>query len=574
MENIYKTPCLYGTAFYNGKNCAICFIDEYGKTHLKTKKQKSPLVKHNFFFIRGLEYLFIGIWYFFSNLVQASYIPNKVSYKMSKNLNITSNQIMVFIISIISIFVGFFLFGFLPIRFSVIISGYSYNMFVKKLLVGLFKIMLLYFSLMSLKLFDSFKQFYRFNASLNSDQKTSKVIHKPTNFLNYIVFGFMLNMLVVSLIGLTVNAIYKPIINILISVFVFGITYEFLLLIEKTKISKICIITSWLVTQKTTTTENYCAEIARQEVKLMQNKKREKQTQPSSNDINFSIVYAETKQKLASAGIEDISDTDWLICEVLGCKRSALRLKSTITSKQYKEIQNAVAKRIKGCPITKIFGRTEFYGLEFKVTKDVLSPRMETEILVEEVLKNISEKTEVLDIGTGSGIIAICVAKFGKAKVTAIDVSDKALAVASLNAENNGVKINFKNSNLFENLKKSKKFDIIVSNPPYIKTEDISSLDVEVKNFDPILALDGGKNGLEFYEKIIKIAPSYIAENGKIFFEVGKGQAKDVAKLLETDFDNIKIIKDYNHINRVVVAKLKNKGKNNARTNNKNKAKI
>ena len=164
--------------------------------------------------------------------------------------------------------------------------------------------------------------------------------------------------------------------------------------------------------------------------------------------------------------------------------------------------------------------------------------------------------------------------KFGKAKVTAIDVSDKALAVASLNAENNGVKINFKNSNLFENLKKSKKFDIIVSNPPYIKTEDISSLDVEVKNFDPILALDGGKNGLEFYEKIIKIAPSYIAENGKIFFEVGKGQAKDVAKLLETDFDNIKIIKDYNHINRVVVAKLKNKGKNNARTNNKNKAKI
>lgn len=127
------------------------------------------------------------------------------------------------------------------------------------------------------------------------------------------------------------------------------------------------------------------------------------------------------------------------------------------------------------------------------------------------------------------------------------------------NAEKNNVKIIFKKSDLFLNLKSIKKFDIIVSNPPYIPSNEISSLDVEVKDYDPLISLDGGEDGLRFYEQIILEAPLHLNKGGKIFFEVGKGQSVDVVKLLEKDFENIKVIKDYNKINRVVYATKKSK---------------
>ena len=555
MEKIYKTPVLYGTACYKGKKCAICYIDEKGKTHLISKKQNISIIKHDYFFVRGLEYLVLGLICFFCNLVCVDFAPSNINNKMSKSLNVTAKQITTFIVTIVAIFVGVFLLGVLPIKISVALTGLNYNIMTKKILVALFKVIIIYFSLMCLKLFSGFKQFYRFNASLNITQNSGK-FHKPTNFLNFLVFGFLINIIIVSLVGFTANSMLKIIANIAISLVVFALCFEILHTSEHYGFSSWCIITSWLVTEKPTTTEKYCIDCAMCEVVLMQNKNREIS---NGEHLDFAIVYAEAKQKLQSAGVFDKADLDWLFCEVLGCSRSALMLKSKITKTEYKQINSAVSKRQKGCPITKIFGRTEFYGLEFKVTKDVLSPRMETELLVEDVLKHTDAKKEILDIGTGSGVIAICVAKFSDAKVTAVDISEKALEIATYNAKQNNANVTFKHSNLFENLKKNKKFDIIVSNPPYIKSEDIQILEKEVKDYDPILALDGGKSGLEFYEKIILQAPLYLEQNGLIFFEVGKGQAKDVSKLLQKDFEDIQIIKDYNKINRIVKAKLKNK---------------
>lgn len=557
MEKIYKTPMLYGTVCYMAKKCAVCYIDPKGKTHLVSKKTKLTPIKHNYFFVRGIEYFVFGLICFFSNLVQTEFYATNINKKISNSLNVTTKQITAFVLAIISIFVGFFLLGFLPVKISVALSGINYSITIKKVLVALCKIIIIYFSLMSFKLFAAFKQFYRFNASLNISQNNNNKIHKPTNFLNFLVFGFLVNIFVVSLLGFTANSIIKIFVNIAVLLCVFGLCYEILYASEKFGFYSWCIITSWLVTETPTTTEKYCTECAMCEVTLMQNKNREISTK--GEHLDFAVVYSEAKQKLQSVDVFDKADLDWLFCEVLECSRSQLRLKTQITKSQYKQINSAISKRQKGCPITKIFGRTEFYGLEFKVTKDVLSPRMETELLVEDILKNINEKTEVLDIGTGSGVIAICLAKFSNAKITAVDISDKALEVAEYNAKQNNVNVTFKNSNLFENLKKNKKFDIIVSNPPYIKSEDIQTLDKEVKNYDPILALDGGKSGLEFYEKIILQAPLFLSKNGQIFFEVGKGQASDVSKLLEKDFEDIQIIKDYNKINRIVKAKLKNK---------------
>ncbi|MBQ3494741.1 MAG: peptide chain release factor N(5)-glutamine methyltransferase [Clostridia bacterium] len=558
MEKIYSTPTIYGTVFYYGTKCATAYIDEKGQTHLSSKKQKRPLIVHKHFFIRGLEYLVFGLIAFFSNLSQENF-----NYKVSKKVNITAKQIAIFVLGVFSILLGVFLFGFLPVKLAIVLSGLNYNMFIKRLLVALFKLLILSFVLLSLKLFPAFKQFYRFNASLDYNEKTGEY-KKPTNFLNFIICGFFVSTFVVSMIGFTANNIFKPIINICATIICFSLTYELLLILERYNWGKYCF-SLFLVTEKPEQTEIYCANCAKYEVKLMRN-----DIKIENGQLDYAIAYAEAKQKLITAGVYDAADMDWLMCEVLGCKRSELKFKSKITQKQYKDLQNAVTKRAKGCPITKIFGRTEFYGLEFKVTKDVLSPRMETEILVEEVLKKANSKSEVLDIGTGSGVIAICVSKFSGAKTTAVDVSQKALAVAKQNAENNGAEVQFVESNLFEGLKKPKKYDIIVSNPPYIKSEDIEGLDVEVKDYDPKLALDGGKSGLEFYEKIINNAPKYLKNKGYIFFEIGKGQKAAVEKMLEQNFCEITAIKDYNKIYRVICAKLKTRGIKNVKSNRKN----
>ena len=145
------------------------------------------------------------------------------------------------------------------------------------------------------------------------------------------------------------------------------------------------------------------------------------------------------------------------------------------------------------------------------------------------------------------------------ANFVAIDISEKALLVAQENAKNNNVKITFKKSNLFDNLKKGKRFDIILSNPPYIPTKDIEDLDIEVKNYDPKIALDGGIDGLDFYKKIINQSPQFLADEGMLMLEIGMGQSKDITKLLDEDFEDVKVIKDFNKIDRVIIAKLKDK---------------
>ena len=182
-----------------------------------------------------------------------------------------------------------------------------------------------------------------------------------------------------------------------------------------------------------------------------------------------------------------------------------------------------------GKPVQYITNKQEFMGLSFFVDENVLIPQPDTEILVEEAIKyanQIKENVEILDMCTGSGCIGVALAKHVKnAEVTLVDISTKALEVAKKNAKENEVKekVNFIQSDMFENIKS--KFDVIVSNPPYIKTKVINELDLQVQN-EPHLALDGGENGLKFYEILINEAPKYLKENGKIFLEIGYDQKK------------------------------------------------
>lgn len=273
--------------------------------------------------------------------------------------------------------------------------------------------------------------------------------------------------------------------------------------------------------------------------------------------MNYFELKKETLQRFQEAGIDETADFDWICCEVTNKKRSELVFIKEFSTDELNKINEAVEKRLKHIPLAYIFGKTEFYGLEFIVSRDVLIPRLDTEILVERLIDEINSRNEivdVLDIGTGSGAIAVTIAKETSARVTAVDVSENALKVAKQNAKINNVKVNFIHSNLFENVKG--KFDIIVSNPPYIESAEINKLMPEVKDFEPVLALDGGKTGLEFYEKIIEQAGIYLNSHGKLFFEIGYNQGEAVTNLMKDKFKNIMCIKDYLGNDRVVIGEM------------------
>lgn len=216
----------------------------------------------------------------------------------------------------------------------------------------------------------------------------------------------------------------------------------------------------------------------------------------------------------------------------------------------------------KGVPIEHITHQKEFMKLNFFVDKNVLIPRQDTEILVEEVIK-IAQKTnakKILDLCTGSGAIAVSLAKYlPQSEITAIDISNEALKIAKKNAISNNVEnqITFVNSDMFTNLNEEK-FDIIVSNPPYIKTNVIEKLDIQVKN-EPYIALDGGKDGLDFYKKIINESYRYLKYKGYLCLEIGFDQKIDVIELIENTekFVNTYSKKDLFDNDRIIVTQIK-----------------
>ncbi len=262
----------------------------------------------------------------------------------------------------------------------------------------------------------------------------------------------------------------------------------------------------------------------------------------------------EVKNTLASSGIEEEAEAQWIVSLTLGIKRDEVYSDKLVSCKNVEKINNIVKERITGRPLWYCIGDTEFYGYKIKVDERCLIPRPETELLAEEVIKIAKSDSKVLDLCTGSGAIAIAVKKETNAIVTASDISDKALEIAKENASLNGAEIKFVLSDMFAFLK-GEKFDLIVSNPPYIKKEEIDILQVEVKDFEPILALDGGEDGLDFYKIIATEAKKHLNQGGVLLLECGYNQAEEIKNLLD-GFKSIEIIKDYENIDRIVKAVL------------------
>jgi len=258
-------------------------------------------------------------------------------------------------------------------------------------------------------------------------------------------------------------------------------------------------------------------------------------------------------------------NAELLLAEILNCRRLDLYLlyDRPLNDKEISSYREFIKRRSKREPLQYIVGHVEFYGIKLMVNASVLIPRPETEILVESIIKSLNKKTQlrILDIGIGSGNISIALLKnLPEAKAVGIDISKDAIELAELNAKANDVleRLDLIQFNILDNdINIFEKFDLIVSNPPYISESEFENLEPELKVFEPSNSLTDYSDGYKFYRTIISSSQVLLKPNGKLFFELGKGQHEQVKNLMiSSGFRNICIIKDYSQIERVISGEL------------------
>lgn len=275
-------------------------------------------------------------------------------------------------------------------------------------------------------------------------------------------------------------------------------------------------------------------------------------------NMTYQELLADVEKTFENAGIEEYKEDAWCLfseCFQMGRSSYFAKGKEPVTGRDRERrcLDEWVAKRLEHLPVQYITGRQEFMGLEFMVNENVLIPRFDTELLVEEVCK-YSRGKRILDVCTGSGCIAVSVAILGApGKVDALDISAAALCLAEENAKRLQADVTFYESDLFEKIEGS--YDCIVSNPPYIESREIENLAAEVAGCEPHLALDGGKDGLEFYRRITHQAKKHLSAGGMLFLEIGYNQGEAVLGLLqENGYDRGMVKKDYAGLDRVAAA--------------------
>ena len=274
--------------------------------------------------------------------------------------------------------------------------------------------------------------------------------------------------------------------------------------------------------------------------------------------FTYEELLKKGENELLASDISDASIDAWYLCEyVTGMSRASFFIKKNekIPGEQANTYIEVIDRRKKRIPLQHITGKQEFMGIDFFVNENVLVPRQDTECIVENVIPYEDDK-KILDMCTGSGGIIISVKKFVKtAECTGADISEKALEVAVKNADFNKAEISFIKSDMFENI--SEKYDIIVSNPPYIRPDVIKTLEPEVREHDPMLALDGGEDGLSFYRILAKEGKKHLNTRGMIFMEIGYDQGQAVKEIFASEgFVDIVIKKDLCKNDRVVIGRI------------------
>ena len=275
--------------------------------------------------------------------------------------------------------------------------------------------------------------------------------------------------------------------------------------------------------------------------------------------MNYTEAFLMGMQKLKEAQIGEAQlDARLLLEEVCGTDHNTLLCHGDreVSEAEEEQYRKALEQRAVHVPLQHLLGYQDFMGLRFQVNEYVLIPRQDTEILVEEAMRYLHDGMRILDLCTGSGCILLSLLHYSNdCEGVGVDISQEALQVAAQNAELLGIKADFLKSDLYE--KVTGKFDLLVSNPPYIERAVIPTLMEEVREYDPYIALDGGEDGLDFYRRIIGGAQDYLKRGGQILMEIGSGQAKAVSELLrEAGFKEIDVCRDFAGLDRVVSGRL------------------
>lgn len=381
------------------------------------------------------------------------------------------------------------------------------------------------------------------------------------SILVFVLINFMLDRCGLLVGNKVLDALIKLGFKLLFLPVVAGVSYELLKLLAKSDCLLVRILRApGMALQKLTTKEptDDMLEVSLTAFKTVM--AMDENPNLAERKFEISVPYAIARKNAEQVAKDaDAADMDWLFAETAGVRRSGLAELKALTKQQYDKVMEIAKLMSDGTPLQYALGNTDFYGIRLAVNKNVLIPRPETEELAERAIAEVSamqsegRKIRVLDLCTGSGAIALAVALKSGAEVSASDVSEGALQVARANALNVGADIKFIKSDMWTDI--ADEFDVIVSNPPYIPTEDIKTLDGRVKGFEPLLALDGGNDGLRFYREIALGLDGHLAKDGVLLLEFGISQADAVAGIF-ADYDT-RIIKDMAGIERIAIVKRK-----------------
>lgn len=554
----------------------VLCLNDNGKIKFDTTNRQNKFIKFikQIFFIRGLFLFFYNLFYYFRdyNISFKNYnnflLKQDVDFRKSKKKELNNFRWVVFVSSLITVIV-------LPLLFNKfigkVLSGFWFSFFKICFKFAIFSLLLLFLKRQSI-LVDICENSGAINKVLNSLGRQNVINYKSVNNSSRVsvvsqqtsfVTIFFLLFAIVPLISFE-NFLYRTFIRLIATILIICIAYEIQLVVQYNYkenkfirgIGFLFIYFSYLTTIEPKVEKRKLARVAMEEI-LQMNFDKVNNINGGTGEIPFSKVLEEVKTTLLENGIDDPFEAKYLICETLGIDKTDMVLLRHITKKQEDKILKVLNERITHKPLCKILGYKYFYNLKFKVNSFVLSPRQETEILVEEVVNLINKsgkKQTVLDMCTGSGAIAIAIKKNANCDMVAVDKCKRALSVAIYNAKEHDVDIQFFQGDMFKHLKDENKFDIITCNPPYIESKEIENLDKEVKNHDPKKALDGGVDGLKFYKIIANEAHKFLKNKGYLFLEIGFDQAESVTKLLEKNFKEICVIEDFSGLPRIVKA--------------------
>ncbi len=576
---------LEGVMMRGAKSVATAVRDQDGIIRLETERVKPAKERNKFFrlpIIRGVysfvQSLFGGTRYLMRSAeVYGEGEPSKFEKWVSEKLKVNVMSVISFFSLVIGLALAVFLFIWLPVFVRGLLErlfDVSFGLWAKNFIEGGLKLFIFIMYILLCTLLKDIRRTFMYHGA---EHKTISCYEKGLELTvenakkctrvhdrcgtTFIVFVLVISIISFAcfeaLIGSAIEGALRVLCKLALLPLVAGLSYELLKALSKTTNPVFYPIKlPGLLLQRITTREpdDQMLEVAITAFKKVLEMDADESipVQKFVTAEKRSELLQKVNARLKECGIDEQAESEWILSLTLGIKRDSVNTDDYVSPKLVDKINKLTEERCTGRPLWYCIGDTDFYGFTIKVDERVLIPRPETELLVENALNHINESKKVLDLCTGSGAIAIAVQKKSGAQVTATDISEDALTLARENATLNQAEIEFVQSDMFAMLD-GRKFDVIISNPPYIKSSDILTLQKEVKDFEPVLALDGGADGLECYKVIAENVKKYLNDDGVLLLEIGFDQADDVLNLIDGAKQK-EVIKDYEGQNRIIKA--------------------